>query len=331
MSTGGTLIKVGLTAAIVGGVLLGARAYQRRLERGRPGPLPLPPPSPVPEPEPPVGACTFTPLFDPEGEVVGTWAEGAEGEDLCVLECVEGYARTKVGPGDLDWSCALIEQPEEFPAPDPCMAGVYSRMPIPTDAQVYEAASPSTRAFLKDLRFHLDYRAQQDLVLDLLDRIATEPSVRSVMVRRALEEIAPGCNWWTDSMPPSQKLAYQSALELAQAAEREEGFVHPQGARKNMVPREFLGLPSTGPLNLAPGQRVEILVVEGPQMRFGEHVIARTVQPGVNPRVVVVDTFRGADVAPQFGLQHGFTAGTEVVLEGTPPTSVYRVYPKDWT
>jgi hypothetical protein len=213
------------------------------------------------------------------------------------------------------------------------MGGIYSRMPIPPDANLYEAASLPTRVVLKDLRMHLDYPAQQAIMLALLDKIASEPSVRSVMVRRVLEDMAVECDWWVPEadMLPSQRLAYASALELSAAAETERGWEHPAQARKNMIPREYLGMPSTGTLQLSPDQRVELLVVEGPQMRFGEHVIARTLQGGPNPRVVVVPTFKGNDVSPRFGDYHGFDVNTEVVIESSPPTSVYRVYPKDWS
>lgn len=295
MSVGLTLFKLGLTGAMVGGVIWTARHYQRQgLARARartavpqlPGP-PGATPGPAPLPESPTPTIPQAP----------------------------------------------VPEPEEFPAPDDCVWGVYSRMPIPPEAQIYESADAPARLVLKDMRLHIDYRAQPKIMLDLLDRIDAEPSVRSVMVRRALEEVAPDCDWWIpeDQMLPSQQLVYQSAIELALAAEVETGWDHPSSARKNMIPREYLGIPSTGVLNLTPGQAVELLVVEGPAMEYGEHVIAKTLQGGPNPRVAVVDTFMGNDVAPLFSPQHGFGVGTQVVLESKPPTSVYRVYPKDWS
>lgn len=331
MSVGITLLKIGITGAVVAGVLLGARQYQEAQARSRRarGFKALP------SPEPPVGGdcASWGPLFDDQGTITGFWESGGPGQPDCVPACAEGYAPVRVGEGDFDWGCAPVEVPEEFPAPDPCMAGIYSRGPIPPEAKLYEAATVTTRLVLKDLRLHLDYRAQQDIMLALLDKIAAEPSVRSVMVRRVLEDLAPECDWWVaeSDMLPSQRLAYVGALELSRAAETEMGWEHPAQARKNMIPREYLGIASTGTLQLVPGQHVELLVVEGPQMRFAEHLIAKTLQGGPNPVVAVVPTFTGADVSPRFADHHGFHLNTQVVLESTPPTSAYRVYPKDWS
>lgn len=329
MSVGLTLFKIGMTGAIVAGVLLGARQYQRaqaRRVRAR---------EPKALPSPPVGGdcASWGPIYDDQGTITGLWADGGSGQPRCVPACAEGYAPVRTGEGDFDWACVPPEEPEEFPASDPCMAGIYSRAPIPPEAKLYEAATVTTRLVLKDLRMHLDYPAQQEIMLALLDKIGSEPSVRSVMVRRVLEDMATECDWWVPEadMLPSQRLAYASALELSRAAETEMGWEHPVEARKNMIPREYLGIPSSGTLQLVPGQHVELLVVEGPQMRFAEHLIARTLQGGPNPRVVVVPTFMGADVSPRFADHHGFDVNTQVVLESTPPTSVYRIYPKDWS
>lgn len=327
MSVGVTLFKIGLTGAIVGGVLLTARHYHRQAlarARGR-----VPKPLPAPEPEPPGGCSSLAPVFDDQGVIAGTWLDSqTPGE--CVLSCVEGYVLGADGQ-----SCVRsgpAPEPDEFPAPDACVAGLYSRAPLPPEAKMYEAADQSTRLVLEDLLLHLDYQAQPKLMLDLLDRVVTEPSVRSVMVRRVLEELAPDCDWWipVSEMLPSQQHVYADSLALSLAAETEMGWEHPQTARKNMVPREYLGMPSSGVLQLAPGQAVELLVVEGPEMEFGEHLIAKTLQGGPNPRVVIVDTFMGRDIAPRLAPYHGFDVGTQVVLESTPPTSAYRVYPKDW-
>jgi hypothetical protein len=239
----------------------------------------------------------------------------------------------RTGEGDFDWSCAPVEQPDKFPPPDACVRDIYSRAPIPPEAKLYEAASVQTRLLIKDERMHLDYRAQQQIMLAFLDRIGSEPSAWSVILRRVLEDLAPECDWWVPvfDMLPSQALVFVDAEILLRAAENEMGWEHPTKARKNMVPREYLGMPSTGTLHLSPGQRVELLVVEGPAMQYAEHVIARTLQGGPNPRVVVVPTFRGVDVSPRFADRHGFDVNTHVVLESTPPTSVYRIYPKDWS
>lgn len=327
MTIGLTLFKLALTGAIVSGVVLTARQYQRQqLARAR-GRRPQLPPAPGPASG---GCASLTPVFDDQGNIAGTWADTAiDGE--CQLVCGDGYA---LGPDGT--SCVAVApspEPEEFPAPDACVDGIYGRAPIPPEAKMYEAASISTRVVLKDLRLHLDYRAQTQIMLDLLDRIAAEPSVRSVMVRRVLEELAPDCDWWVpiNDMLPSQRLVYVSAWELSLAAENEMGWDHPTQARKNMIPREYLGMPSTGNLQLVPGQAIELLVVEGPAMRRAEHLIAKTLQGGPNPRVAIVPTFRGVDVSPRFATSHGFDVGTQVVLESTPPTSVYRVYPKDWS
>jgi hypothetical protein len=217
----------------------------------------------------------------------------------------------------------------DYPPSQPCLQGVYSRSPLPPESNMYQAASLNGRIALEDLRMHLDYKAQPALMLHLLEAIQNEPSVRSVMVRRALEDIAPNCDWWIDTsdMTAPQRLVFDSVLELEKAAERELDWRHPTAARKNMIPREYLGLPSTGDLHLATGQAVELLVVEGPQMRFGEHLIAKQVAPGV---VQIWDQFRGHDVTPRFGHRHGFSVGTEVGIETQVPTSVYRVYPKEW-
>lgn len=335
MSIGLTLFKIGMTGAIVAGVTLGARQYQvAQLRRARlrgQARLPALPPGRAPA----TGACDgMDAIVDAYGNRIGSWATGGEGQPDCVPSCSEGYVPSRTGPGDLEWTCVVAEpEPEQFPVADPCMTEIYSRMPIPPEANLYESASVPTRVMLKDLRLHLDYKAQPEIMLGLLEKIATEPSVRSVMVRRVLEEIAPGCEWWVPEgdMLPSQILAYESALGLSVAAETEKDWAHPVEARKGMIPREYLGMPSTGTLQVVPGQRVELLVVEGPQMRFGEHLIAKVTKGGAYPTAVIVPTFRGVDVAPRFGGVHGFEVGTQVVLESTPPTSVYRVYPQDWT
>lgn len=219
---------------------------------------------------------------------------------------------------------------EAYPAPEACLQGVYSRAPLPPESNMYHAASLNGRIALEDLRMHLDYKAQPVLMLHLLEAIEKEPSVRSVMVRRALEDVAPNCDWWVDvgDMTPAQQLVFAGATELEKVAERELGWTHPTTSRKNMIPREYLGLPTTGDLQLQTGQAVELLVVEGPQMDFGEHVIAKQVAPGV---VQVWDRFREQDVSPRFGHRHGFSVGTQVGIETQAPTSVYRVYPKEWT
>lgn len=331
MSIGLTLFKIGMTGAVIGGVLLGARQYQNAQSRR----IRAREQKALPPPVPPVGSdCTsWGPIYDDEGIITGLWTAGGPGEPPCVPACAEGYAPVRTGEGDFDWACAPVEQPEQFPGPDPCMSGIYSRAPVPPEAKLYESASAPTRIVLKDLRMHLDYRAQQDVMIALLDKITTEPSVRSVMVRRVLEDMATECDWWVaeTDMLPSQRLAYAGALELSRAAETEMGWEHPIEGRKNMVPREYVGIASTGVLQLAPGQRVELLVIEGPQMRFAEHLIARTLEGGPNPRVAIVPTFKGVDVSPRFADRHGFGVNTQVVLESTPPTSVYRVYPKDWS
>ncbi len=329
MAIGLTLFKLAMTGVILGGVVLTARQYQRQQLARALARHPKLLPAPGPSPEPPGDCASMTPLFDDQGIIVGTWADSGSGE--CQLICVDGYA---LGVDGI--SCVPVAptpEPEEFPIPDACVAGLYSRAPIAPDAKMYEAASMPTRDVLKNLRLHLGPAAQPKIMLDLLDRIATEPSVRSVMVRGVLEGLAPDCDWWirVGDMLPSQRLVYVSAWDLALAAEVETGWDHPKEARKNMIPREYLGIPSTGALQLVPGQAVELLVVEGPAMRHAEHLIAKTLQGGPNPRVVVVPTFMGADVSPRFATSHGFGVGTKVVLESQPPTSAYRVYPKDWS
>lgn len=331
----GTLLKIGIAAAALGGVVYGARRYnlaqQKRLAAS-PKKGELPPLDDAPGTD----CSTWGPLFDEGGTIRGYWVPGAQGQPICVPSCVEGFAPERTGEGDYDWACTFAKQPEpppsEFPPPDACVVQIYSRSPLPPEHGLYESAVQETKIALKDLRMNLVYRAQTEIMLAMLERIQQEPSVRSVMVRRTLEDLAPRCDWWIDddAMRPSQRLVYQSALALAEAAEIELGWDHPQTARKNMVPREWLGVMSTGPLQLVPGQHVEILVVEGPQMEFGEHVIAKTLSGGSAPKVVVVPTFRGVDVAPRFGPHHGFNVGTQVVLESSPPTSAYRVYPKEW-
>lgn len=313
MSVGLTLVKLGATGVVVGGVIFAARQYQRQataraLARSALPELPPPPASGTPSsPTPEVVPQAPVPQPPPTPSVPAEPSPSPE--------------------------------PEQYPPADPCLVGIYSRMPIPPEAQVYESASPQTRLVLKNMRLHLDYRVQPQIMLGLLDRIQQEPSVWSVMVRRVLEDVAPDCDWWIgyDDMLPSQKEVFDDTNWLSTAAETETGWEHPLHARKGMIPREYLGLPSTGRLNLVPGQAVELLVVEPPDqgadaspMAYGEHLIAKTLQGGPNPRVRVVDTFMGRDVAPRFADYHGFGVGTEVVLESEPPTSVYRVYPKDW-
>lgn len=327
MSVGMTILKLGATGVVVAAVVLGAREYQRQqLERSR---ARRPKVLPAPEPEPPGGCGSLSPLFDDEGNVVGTWTD-SDVPDECQLVCVPGHVL-----GADETSCVRVApepEPEVFPAPDACVAELYSRTPVPPEPKMYEASGQLARGMLKDMRLHVDHQAQPVVMLDLLTRIGAEPSVRSVMVRRVLEEAAPGCDWWvpTSAMLPSQRLVYEDVLALSMVAEAEMGWEHPVQARKNMVPREYLGIPSSGTLQLVPGQAVELLVVEGPAMEYGEHVVTKTLQGGPNPRVVVVSDFMGRDVAPRLGAYHGFKIGTQVVLESTPPTSAYRVYPKDW-
>lgn len=325
MAVGMALLKIGLTAAAVTTVVVVARqihqAKVRQAETKSLGPGPL--------------RCEG-PIYTAEGIITGFWAKGSVGQPACVPECAEGHAAVRVGPGELDWECQPLEAPpppqEKYPAADACVANLYNRGPLPPENEMYKKADIATQLVLQPMRFHLAYIAQNQILLDLLNRIAAEPSVRSVMVRRALEELAPDCDWWLEDekMLPSQRLVFEGAMNLSLAAETELGWEHPTQARKNMIPRDWLGIAGTGTLDLAPGQHVEILVVEGPQMRFGEHILAKTISGGAVPRVVVVPTFRGLDVAPRFGHLHGFSVGTEVGLESEPPTSAYRVYPKEW-
>jgi hypothetical protein len=334
MSAGTTILKMALTGVIVTGVFLGVRSYQkaqqRKLEEKKIGKLP------APDDEVGGGCGSWGPIYDDQGAITGHWVPGSQGQPRCMPACVDGRVATKIGNGDFDWICATSQPPppvDEYPVPDACVAHIYSRTPQPPEAQMFAAAEQETKAVLEGMRLHLGNRGQNEIMLALIDRISNEPSVRSVMVRRTLEDLAPLCNWWVDAaaMRPSQRLVYQAATALSLAAETEMGWEQPTQARKNMVPREYVGIMSTGPLNLVPGQHVEILVVEGPAMEFGEHVIAKTLSGGPVPKVVVVPRFRGQDVAPRFSAQHKFSVGTQIGLESSPPTSAYRVYPKEWT
>lgn len=275
-----------------------------------PGPGPVPPtptptPGPTPSPEPPPLAPT-----PPSGPPPG-----------------EGDAPNPIPSNLLPLG----------PADDPCVKPIYIRKPIRVPLGLFQSWNQNARDFSRNKLYYLEPDALERLAALIRQRYQTWPSLRSVVVRDALGELTPACDWYAEGTKWgfAQRNIWASAMDLAQAVEADLQWAPPDrwsdlppGYDDELLARAILGLPAPGAYKLQPGQRIEVVAID-PDLRYAEHLygkIERYDEEWDCYDWSVVSVFQGRDVTPRFTHRHGVGLGQAGCLART-GGGAYRVYP----
>jgi hypothetical protein len=236
-----------------------------------------------------------------------------------------------------------------------CASTIYTRDPEYITPDILTANNALALFSEPGYFFYIRRDFQKKLYDYMLERFAAmkngqeRRTVASVVLREALKHFNSGCKWENpiESLGEPENLVWDGATRLAIIAQTTVGLQDPdlsemfQTGNRYTITRDSLGNPDPGFMGNSPneksellGRRVEIIASDKSQ-ESAEHIIGEILKlsgPNGEPNlfeVRIIDSFRGADVAPRLRTKHGFKVGSSAYFSQPGPTGIFRIFPKD--